>query len=87
MHWTLSLLVNIILWQITLATFFRTGYRRSLLKALKEFQKNKEGGMFISSCFIHCQAWMTETWHAPTSPRINNKVRSFLSSYLNAEIR
>ncbi|BFG36178.1 hypothetical protein CerSpe_224510 [Prunus speciosa] len=49
------------------------GYRRSLLKALKEFQKNKEGGMFISSCFIHCQAWMTETWHAPTSPRINNK--------------
>ncbi|KAH7514458.1 pectin acetylesterase 5 isoform X1 [Ziziphus jujuba] len=49
------------------------GFRDSLLRALSEFQKNKMGGIFINSCFIHCQTWMAETWHSPNSPRINNK--------------
>ncbi|BBH06117.1 Pectinacetylesterase family protein [Prunus dulcis] len=49
------------------------GFRGSMLKALNEFRKNKEGGMFINSCFIHCQTWITETWHSPSSPQINNK--------------
>ncbi|XVE76363.1 hypothetical protein DITRI_Ditri12bG0166300 [Diplodiscus trichospermus] len=49
------------------------GFRGSLLEALSEFKENKEGGMFINSCFIHCQTLMTETWHSPNSPRINNK--------------
>ncbi|KAM5560112.1 pectin acetylesterase 5-like [Rosa sericea] len=49
------------------------GFRRSMLNALREFQKNKEGGTFINSCFIHCQTWFSETWHSPSSPRINNK--------------
>ncbi|KAL5549966.1 hypothetical protein UlMin_000142 [Ulmus minor] len=49
------------------------GFRDSLLRALSEFQKNKQGGMFINSCFIHCQTWMAETWHSPKSPRINSK--------------
>ncbi|KAE8099400.1 hypothetical protein FH972_017385 [Carpinus fangiana] len=49
------------------------GFRSSLLEALGEFQKSKEGGMFINSCFVHCQAWMPSTWHSPKSPRINNK--------------
>lgn len=49
------------------------GFRSSLLKALSQFEQNKEGGMFISSCFIHCQTWVAETWHSPNSPRIKNK--------------
>ncbi|KAI5682364.1 hypothetical protein M9H77_03592 [Catharanthus roseus] len=49
------------------------GFRKSLLDKLGEFQQNEEGGMFINSCFAHCQTWMAETWHSPTSPRINNK--------------
>ncbi|XP_065853439.1 pectin acetylesterase 5-like [Euphorbia lathyris] len=49
------------------------GYRDSMLNALGDFQKNELGGMFINSCFIHCQTWMAETWHSPTSPKINNK--------------
>ncbi|XP_011077468.1 pectin acetylesterase 5 isoform X1 [Sesamum indicum] len=49
------------------------GYRNSLLKTLNEFQQNPEMGMFINSCFVHCQTWAAETWHSPTSPRINNK--------------
>lgn len=49
------------------------GFRNSMLKTLSEFQQNKDGGMFINSCFSHCQTLMTETWHSPYSPRINNK--------------
>ncbi|XP_011653633.1 pectin acetylesterase 5 isoform X3 [Cucumis sativus] len=49
------------------------GFRDSLLKALDEFKHNKEGGLFVNSCFIHCQTWMSETWHSPNSPRINKR--------------
>ncbi|OAY41310.1 pectin acetylesterase 5 isoform X1 [Manihot esculenta] len=49
------------------------GFRSSLLNALSDFQKKEEGGMFINSCFIHCQTWVADTWHSHTSPKINNK--------------
>ncbi|XP_077239078.1 pectin acetylesterase 5-like isoform X2 [Tasmannia lanceolata] len=49
------------------------GFRTALLNALSDFQHNKDGGMFINSCFIHCQTWMANTWHSPKSPRIGNK--------------
>ncbi|GJX11492.1 pectin acetylesterase 5-like protein [Tanacetum coccineum] len=49
------------------------GFRNLFLKAVSEFQQKKDGGMFINSCYIHCQTWISETWHAPNSPRINNK--------------
>ncbi|KAL8129753.1 hypothetical protein V2J09_018908 [Rumex salicifolius] len=48
------------------------GFRDSLLKAVSEFEKHKEWGMFINSCFIHCQTWMN-TWHGPSSPKIENR--------------
>ncbi|KAL6528702.1 hypothetical protein OROMI_029347 [Orobanche minor] len=50
-------------------------YRNSLLKTLSEIRGNLKVGVFINSCFVHCQTWAAETWHSPTSPRINNKVR------------
>lgn len=62
------------LWPVSLNNLLYTGFRNSLLKALNEFQKNAEGGIFIDSCFVHCQTWMDHTWHSPQSPRINNKV-------------
>nr|GMC93692.1 pectin acetylesterase 5-like [Ipomoea batatas]GME17509.1 pectin acetylesterase 5-like [Ipomoea batatas] len=49
------------------------GFRNSMLRTLGEFQKNAEGGMFINSCFIHCQTWITDTWHSPNSPKINSR--------------
>ncbi|KAL6503188.1 hypothetical protein OROHE_023817 [Orobanche hederae] len=52
------------------------GYRNSLLKTLSEIRGNLKVGVFINSCFVHCQTWAAETWHSPTSPRINNKRRS-----------
>ncbi|KAH1198962.1 Pectin acetylesterase 5 [Glycine max] len=48
-------------------------YRGSLLKAVNEFQQRKEIGMFIDSCFVHCQTEMEVTWHSPNSPKINDK--------------
>ncbi|XP_027928790.1 pectin acetylesterase 5-like isoform X2 [Vigna unguiculata] len=49
------------------------GYRGSLLKTLNEFLQRKEIGMFINSCFVHCQTEMEVTWHSPNSPKINDK--------------
>uniref|UniRef100_A0A165ZVE0 Pectin acetylesterase n=2 Tax=Daucus carota subsp. sativus TaxID=79200 RepID=A0A165ZVE0_DAUCS len=48
------------------------GFRNSLLKALTNFLQIN-GGVFINSCYIHCQTWIAETWHGPASPKINNK--------------
>ncbi|KAL3623082.1 hypothetical protein CASFOL_031898 [Castilleja foliolosa] len=49
------------------------GYRNSLLKTLNSVRKTLNVGVYINSCFVHCQTWAAETWHSPTSPRINNK--------------
>ncbi|KFK38328.1 hypothetical protein AALP_AA3G100000 [Arabis alpina] len=49
------------------------GFRSSLMDGIGEFHQNKVGGMFIDSCFSHCQTSMSVTWHSPTSPRIENK--------------
>ncbi|XP_057970907.1 pectin acetylesterase 5-like isoform X2 [Malania oleifera] len=65
------------------------GFRNSLLKALSEFQQNKEGGIFVNSCFAHCQTWMAETWHSPNSPRIGDKTiaESVGEWYFNRAVR
>ncbi|XP_024015565.1 pectin acetylesterase 5 isoform X1 [Eutrema salsugineum] len=49
------------------------GFRSSLMDAIGKFHQNKVGGMFIDSCFSHCQTFMSMTWHSPTSTRIENK--------------
>ncbi|XP_038973371.1 pectin acetylesterase 5-like isoform X1 [Phoenix dactylifera] len=49
------------------------GFRVALLNSLSDFQHNRNGGMFIDSCFIHCQTISNITWHSPNSPKINNK--------------
>ncbi|XP_010550771.1 PREDICTED: pectin acetylesterase 9-like [Tarenaya hassleriana] len=50
------------------------GFRRDMLGALMNFYKNsRTGGMFINSCFDHCQSALQETWFAIDSPRIHNK--------------
>ncbi|PIN22269.1 Pectin acetylesterase [Handroanthus impetiginosus] len=53
------------------------GFRRYMLETLKPFFVNStRGGMFINSCFAHCQSELQETWLAPNSPRVNNKTIS-----------
>lgn len=48
------------------------GYRDSLLNILREFQQSEKQGIFVNSCYVHCQTWFGQTWHSATSPRINN---------------
>ncbi|KAL6853313.1 hypothetical protein ACP4OV_019342 [Aristida adscensionis] len=48
-------------------------FRKALLDALSEFKTRREWGMFINSCFIHCQSMNSLTWHSPSAARINNK--------------
>ncbi|XP_010464588.1 PREDICTED: pectin acetylesterase 4-like [Camelina sativa] len=49
------------------------GFRSSLMDAIGGFHQSKDGGMFINSCNSHCQTSITESWHSPTSTRIENK--------------
>ncbi|XP_077241859.1 pectinacetylesterase family protein isoform X2 [Tasmannia lanceolata] len=49
------------------------GFRDEMLAALRVFEVSRNGGMFINSCFAHCQSELQETWFAPDSPRVHNK--------------
>ncbi|CAL5428803.1 unnamed protein product [Camellia sinensis] len=45
-----------------------------MLAALSLFFKySKRGGMFINSCFAHCQSESQDTWLTSDSPRVHNK--------------
>ncbi|KAI3945113.1 hypothetical protein MKW92_007693 [Papaver armeniacum] len=49
-------------------------FRSEMIKALKHFnESSKTGGMFLNSCFAHCQAEINDTWFAPDSPRVDNR--------------
>jgi hypothetical protein len=49
------------------------GYRMEMLNELETFKRSKTGGMFINSCFLHCQSEIQDTWFASNSPMMNNK--------------
>ncbi|ONM34146.1 Pectin acetylesterase 5 [Zea mays] len=49
------------------------GFRKALLDAINEFKKRRDWGMFIDSCFIHCQSMKALAWHSPSAARVNNK--------------
>ncbi|GLU24273.1 hypothetical protein SLE2022_402210 [Rubroshorea leprosula] len=50
------------------------GLRRNMLTALYSFNRHSlSGGIFINSCFAHCQSESQDTWLADDSPRINDK--------------
>uniref|UniRef100_A0A803M0A9 Pectin acetylesterase n=1 Tax=Chenopodium quinoa TaxID=63459 RepID=A0A803M0A9_CHEQI len=49
-------------------------FRLDMLNATNSFYKSStSGGMFINSCFAHCQTQHQETWFAANSPRMQNK--------------
>ncbi|KAL2975213.1 hypothetical protein AAZX31_14G147700 [Glycine max] len=41
---------------------------------LKASQRSPQNGLFINSCFAHCQSERQDTWFADNSPVIGNKV-------------
>ncbi|CAH1434823.1 unnamed protein product [Lactuca virosa] len=48
-------------------------FRKHMLNSLKRFSMSKQNGLFINSCFAHCQSERQDTWFADNSPLIGNK--------------
>lgn len=48
-------------------------FRKQMLNAVSGFSGSKRNGLFINSCFAHCQTERQDTWFAHNSPRIGNK--------------
>ena len=54
------------------------GFRLEMLNALRFFiEYSRRGGLFINSCFAHCQSESEDTWSGADSPRVNNKVHNY----------
>lgn len=49
------------------------GYRNEILRQLTLVKNSTSGGMFINSCYAHCQTEMQDLWHSPNSPRLYSK--------------
>ncbi|MCD7470147.1 Pectin acetylesterase 10 [Datura stramonium] len=52
---------------------FLQGFRNDMLNAIKGFAASTQNGLFINSCFAHCQSERQDTWFADDSPLIDNK--------------
>uniref|UniRef100_A0A0E0EEW9 Pectin acetylesterase n=1 Tax=Oryza meridionalis TaxID=40149 RepID=A0A0E0EEW9_9ORYZ len=52
---------------------FLQGFRNQMLDAVRGFSGARQNGLFINSCFAHCQSERQDTWYARDSPRLGNK--------------
>ncbi|XP_008807934.3 pectin acetylesterase 10-like [Phoenix dactylifera] len=52
---------------------FLQDFRNQMLHATNGFSKCKQNGLFINSCFAHCQSERRDTWYADNSPTIEEK--------------
>ncbi|KAJ8475692.1 hypothetical protein OPV22_019419 [Ensete ventricosum] len=52
---------------------FLQGFRNEMLNALQGFSQSTKNGLFINSCFAHCQAYNQDTWYGDDSPTIGKK--------------
>ncbi|KAM0850579.1 hypothetical protein ACQ4PT_052990 [Festuca glaucescens] len=48
-------------------------FRNTMVNELKVVEDKKGCGMFIDSCFTHCQTIYGISWNSPVSPRLGNK--------------
>ncbi|XP_039001141.1 pectin acetylesterase 6-like [Hibiscus syriacus] len=48
-------------------------FRNQMLNAVEVFSQSNRNGLFINSCFAHCQSEMQPTWYENDSPRVGNK--------------
>uniref|UniRef100_A0A6N2MW52 Pectin acetylesterase n=1 Tax=Salix viminalis TaxID=40686 RepID=A0A6N2MW52_SALVM len=49
---------------------FLQGFRNQMLYAVKGFSRLKKNGLFINSCFAHCQTERQDTWFSPGDSRV-----------------
>uniref|UniRef100_A0A453PCF5 Pectin acetylesterase n=1 Tax=Aegilops tauschii subsp. strangulata TaxID=200361 RepID=A0A453PCF5_AEGTS len=60
------------------------GFRDHFLEAIEAQGDSPTRGLFINSCFAHCQSEIQEIWFAPGSPVLGDKVNTLaLFSCLN----
>ncbi|XP_020589474.1 pectin acetylesterase 12-like [Phalaenopsis equestris] len=52
---------------------FLQDFRNQMLGIVEKFSLSKENGIFINSCFAHCQSERQDTWFGSNSPAIRNK--------------
>ncbi|URE13110.1 protein notum [Musa troglodytarum] len=52
---------------------FLQGFRNEMLNALQGFSSSSKNGLFINSCFAHCQSFNQDTWYGDYSPTIGKK--------------
>ncbi|KDP23324.1 hypothetical protein JCGZ_23157 [Jatropha curcas] len=52
---------------------FLQKFRNQMLRAVRGFSMSRQNGLFINSCFAHCQTERQDTWFADNSPVIGNK--------------
>ncbi|KAG2290685.1 hypothetical protein Bca52824_050289 [Brassica carinata] len=52
---------------------FFQDFRSQMVSAVKSFSASTHNGLFINSCFAHCQSERQDTWFAPDSPRLYGK--------------
>ncbi|XP_027108079.1 pectin acetylesterase 12 [Coffea arabica] len=52
---------------------FLQAFRIRMLNSVRSFAMSGQNGLFINSCFAHCQSERQDTWFADDSPAIGNK--------------
>ncbi|WOG81747.1 hypothetical protein DCAR_0100898 [Daucus carota subsp. sativus] len=52
---------------------FLQDFRNQMLQQIKAFSSSDQNGLFINSCFAHCQSEIQDTWFASNGPKVNNK--------------
>ncbi|KAL8159125.1 hypothetical protein V2J09_000662 [Rumex salicifolius] len=52
---------------------FLQGFRNQMVNAVKSFSSSSQNGLFLNSCFAHCQSERQDTWFADDSPSIRSK--------------
>lgn len=45
-----------------------------MVNVVQRFSRSPKNGLFINSCFAHCQSERQDTWFSDNSPLIGNKV-------------
>ncbi|TVU36213.1 hypothetical protein EJB05_18137, partial [Eragrostis curvula] len=49
------------------------GFRKKIISKLQVAEEKKDWGLFIDSCFTHCQTPFRISWNSRISPRLDNK--------------
>ncbi|KAF7818065.1 pectin acetylesterase 6 [Senna tora] len=52
---------------------FLQDFRKQMLHAVQDFSRSAQTGLFINSCFSHCQSERQELWYSHDSPLLMDK--------------